>query len=116
MHNVHYIVLVFTIHKSIFPFWKCFQEKDVKCQIAPVDRLHIKSLPSIQKGTQCAYYSMCAYHIKYVTLVDFPIHIDTIGIGLPIVYFKGSQVEFSNFSCISLPEDCFNLRKQCRPR
>ena len=27
-------------------------------------------------------------------LIDFPIHIDTICMGLPIVYFKGSQVEF----------------------
>ena len=29
-------------------------------------------------------------------LVDFTVHIDTIRIGLAIVYFKGSQVEFSN--------------------
>ena len=29
-------------------------------------------------------------------LIDFTMHIDTIGMGLPIVYFKGSQVEFSN--------------------
>ena len=29
-------------------------------------------------------------------LMDFPIHIDTISMGLSIVYFKGSQVEFSN--------------------
>ena len=28
-----------------------------------------------------------------------PIHIDTI-MGLPIVYFKGSQVEFSKLRCI----------------
>ena len=28
-------------------------------------------------------------------LMDFPIHFDTITMGLPIVYFKGSQVEFS---------------------
>ena len=27
-------------------------------------------------------------------LMDFPIHIDTIGMRLPIVYFKGSQVAF----------------------
>ena len=30
-------------------------------------------------------------------LMDFPIHIDTISMGLPIVRFKGSQVEFSKF-------------------
>ena len=29
-------------------------------------------------------------------LMDFPIHIDTISMGLPIVHFKGSQVEFYN--------------------
>ena len=28
-------------------------------------------------------------------LVDLLIHIDTINMGLPIVYFKGSQEEFS---------------------
>ena len=26
---------------------------------------------------------------------DIPTHADTISMGLPIVYFKGSQVEFS---------------------
>ena len=29
--------------------------------------------------------------------MDFPIHIDTISMGLPIVYFKGSQVDFLNY-------------------
>ena len=28
-------------------------------------------------------------------LMDFPIHIDTISMGLPIVYLKGSQVDCS---------------------
>ena len=28
-------------------------------------------------------------------LMDFPIHIDTIGMGLLIMYLKGSQVELS---------------------
>ena len=27
--------------------------------------------------------------------MDFPIHMDTITMGLPILHFKGSQVEFS---------------------
>ena len=30
-------------------------------------------------------------------LMDFPIHIDTISMGLPIVYFKGSRVDVSKF-------------------
>ena len=29
--------------------------------------------------------------------MDFPLHIDTIIMGLPIVYFKGLQVEISNY-------------------
>ena len=38
---------------------------------------------------------------------DFPIHVNTISMGLLIVYFKGSQIEFSKLLCIS--EGCFNL-------
>ena len=34
----------------------------------------------------------------------FPIHIDTLSMGLPIVYFKGSRVEFSKLRHISVPE------------
>ena len=33
----------------------------------------------------------------HTTVMDFPIHIDTICMGLPIVYLKGSQVEFLNY-------------------
>ena len=47
--------------------------------------------------------------------MDFPIDIDTISMGLPIVYFKVSHVQFSKLWCNSVPEDCFNLSKQCRP-
>ena len=32
--------------------------------------------------------------------MDFPIHIDTLSMGVPIVYFKGSQVELSKIRCI----------------
>ena len=34
--------------------------------------------------------------------MDFPIHIDTISMGLPILYFKVSQVEFSKLLRIML--------------
>ena len=34
--------------------------------------------------------------------MDFPIHIDTTSMVLPIVYFKGSQVEFSKSLLLSL--------------
>ena len=43
------------------------------------------------------------FYIKYfdpLYSMDFPIHIDAISMGLPIMYFKGSQVEFSKSTCI----------------
>ena len=33
-------------------------------------------------------------------LVDFSIHIDTISMGLPILYFMGSQIQVSKLWCI----------------
>ena len=36
-----------------------------------------------------------AYSLTLCILMDFSIHIDTISMGLPILYFKGSQVAFS---------------------
>ena len=47
--------------------------------------------------------------------MDFPIHIDAISMGWPILYFKGPQVEVSKLRGISVPEGRFNLSKQCRP-
>ena len=35
------------------------------------------------------------------------ITLDTISMGLSILYFKGSQVESSKLWCISVPESCF---------
>ena len=34
--------------------------------------------------------------------MDFPIHIDTISMGLPTLYFKGSHVVISKLRCISM--------------
>ena len=48
-------------------------------------------------------------------VMDFPIDTNTISMGLPVMCYKGSQVEFSKLWCISVPEGCFNLSKQCRP-
>ena len=45
-------------------------------------------------------------------LIDFPIHIDKISMGLTIVYLKGSQVEFSKLWCIYVPDGSFIFRKQ----
>ena len=36
--------------------------------------------------------------------MDFPIYINTISMGLPIMYFKGSNEEFFQISGISIPE------------
>ena len=59
------------------------------------------------------------FPISYVWLTlfnrkEFPIHIDTIRIELSTLYFKGSYVEISIKLCISVPDDSFNLSKQCR--
>ena len=37
----------------------------------------------------------CKFFLTLCILMDFPIPIDTISMGVPIVYFMGSQVEFS---------------------
>ena len=48
--------------------------------------------------------------------MDFPIHVDTMSMGLSIVYFKGSQLKFSKVWCVSVSESCFIFNsKQCRP-
>ena len=39
--------------------------------------------------------SISQTNLTLCILMDGPIHIDTITLGLPIVYFKGSQVQFS---------------------
>ena len=44
-------------------------------------------------------------------LMDFPKHFFTISMGLPIVYFKGSQLWR-----FSVSEGCSKLSKQCRSR
>ena len=33
--------------------------------------------------------------LNFCILMDLPIHTDTLSMGLPLVYFKGSQVEVS---------------------
>ena len=47
--------------------------------------------------------------------MDFPIYIDTFSIGHPIVYFKGSQVDFSKLWCISVLDGCFILANRVDP-
>ena len=47
--------------------------------------------------------------------MDFPIHIDTIRMGLSISHFKESQVEFSKLWCISVPEGFLILANSAYP-
>ena len=61
--------------------------------------------------------------------MDFPIHIDTISMDLPIVYFEESKVEFSKLRCFLSMKDflilansadpnyaAFHLGLQCLPK
>ena len=43
------------------------------------------------------------YLLTLCILMDVPIHIDPISRGLPILYFKGLQVELSELLCINVP-------------
>ena len=47
--------------------------------------------------------------------MDFSIHLDTISMGLPIVYFKGSQVKVPKLWCISVPEGFLILANSADP-
>ena len=47
--------------------------------------------------------------------MDFPIHIDTISMGMSIVYFKGSLVEFSKLSLYLSLEVVLILAKSADP-
>ena len=42
-------------------------------------------------------------------------YIDTINMGIPIMHFKGSLVEFTKLQCISVSEVYLNLTEPCRP-
>ena len=46
---------------------------------------------------------------------DFPIHIDTIIMALPIVYFKVSQVEFLNYDVFLSLKDGLILANSADP-
>ena len=36
--------------------------------------------------------------------MDLPIYIDTISMGLSMMYFNGSKIEFSKLGCVSVPD------------
>ena len=62
------------------------------------------------------YMYMYRIYMESGCLIDFAICIVTISMGLYIVYFKGSQIEFSKLLhvYISVAEGCFCLSEQCR--
>ena len=57
---------------------------------------------------------MVPLSLTHCFLIDLSLRNDTIFMELPFEYFKGSHVEFSKLWCISIPEGCFYLSKQCR--
>ena len=78
--------------------------------------------PLIQEKVRIFLCHLVLWHFKITSLtlcilMDFPIHIDTISIGLSIVYFKGSKVEFSNVcEFLSLKVVAFHLGLHCLPK
>ena len=60
-------------------------------------------------------YPMEVKRLRCAMLGAFTVHIVTISMGLPNLYFKGSQIEFSKLCYISVNDGCFNLSKHCRP-
>ena len=70
-------------------------------------------MTSADKIFRCIFF-LGALRVKHLN----PLYFDGfshISMGLPILYFKGSQVEDSELCCISVLEGCFNLSKQSRP-
>ena len=59
-----------------------------------------KSIPRITDWHHLA----CQYIV-----IDFPIHMDTISMGLLNPYFKRSHMDFSELRFTSVLEGCFNL-------
>ena len=47
--------------------------------------------------------------------MDYPIHIDKIGLELCILYSKGLPVKIPVKLCICVPEDCFILADNADP-
>ena len=54
--------------------------------------------PALEILVLIAYAQMS---LTLCILMDFPKHIDTINMGLPILYFKGSQVDYDIFLSLS---------------
>ena len=58
-------------------------------------------------------YPMEVKRLRCAMSGAFTAHIATISLGLPILYFKGSQIKFSKLCYISVYDGCFNLNKHC---
>ena len=66
-----------------------------------------------------AIHSYCFQFVGMVSLtlcilMDFPIQIKAIIMGLSIIDFKGVTDQHFSMMAVSVPEDCFCLNKQCR--
>ena len=48
-------------------------------------------------------------------MMDFPLYIDTISMGLPIVYFRGLQVGISNYNVVLSLKVVFILANNADP-
>ena len=53
--------------------------------------------------------------LSLFTVMDFPIHIDTISMALSILCFKGSLVKILSFNIFQSLKIVFCLITQCRP-
>ena len=86
--------------------------------MAYISEVHHLS-PATQKGQLMGFWNLShdlpkSHALTLFILMNFPIHSDKICLGLPIVYLKRSQVEFSILSGISVLKGCFSFGKQCR--
>ena len=98
---------------TLMVFSKEFFEKDFDGENSSRRQKKYANSPSRQRINNCCIFKKIRVGLIFV---NFPKHIDTISMELPIVYFKGSNVEHSKLRCISAPEGCFNLSKQRRRR
>ena len=72
-----------------FKVFKEIQDTEYIDEIFGLDSKY--GCPNLQKFAEVSFREVLTFCI----LMDFPIHIDAIGLGLPILYFKGPQVEVS---------------------
>ena len=70
------------------------------------------SVPFCSQTPEDRFSRVEAHHL--CILIDFPIGIGIIIMGLPFLFLKGSQVQSPKLWRISVMEGCFIHGKQCR--